>query len=674
MGYPSLETPLVLMQWNSALAVTYPARACGIQRGDSWQTVAQKSKGECFAVHVPITTRSETVPDAATGSAATTTTTATATATAAAVAVAAADGSIVEVGGAARVDDSSSTTCGDDYHSRDEYDRTFVLTPTEQAEARQRDLHVRRFAEDGKACIERYRIASRRILETVQDCLALLCASGGGGGGGGGATLERASIDEFYVDVSDACARAACTDNLSNHRTKAENWDKAMQDTIIIGVKDGNEANGGEMPDTFDPFEMEQTGANDDNATAALRHGCWLAWTLRQAVRTKLGFTLSAGIAANKMLAKLSASYGKPNGQAVLFPQHVSWLLHRTDIRKCRNLGGKLGKRVQSLLPPNVPTTVGSLSRYVSLATLTNDLKLPATTARWLLEYVRGIDPEAVQQESVVKTITAFKNLSRRPPLPDCASWFHLLVQEIVTRVERDTSCHHRYPRFYQVQYHVFDPTSNKRIWQQSSKIWKAGFPGYNLSTEQKVQEINSKILPTIAAKEKDRLVRLDSIGLCAVDFIDRPPSKGRDYFAHGAIPTSTKKHGTGLGLAKDSTCKNATLKGLETAGGEEANDGAIVKRRQGAIAQNPTLLGPGTAAGDRIPPVEPDHEILHPDIASNAEDCDMKLAKKLQAEYDRENRIFQALERQKNRESNSKNHVKTRRIDSFFRPNGSGS
>eukprot|EP00537_Pseudo-nitzschia_pungens_P014996 CAMPEP_0172399152 /NCGR_PEP_ID=MMETSP1061-20121228/39551_1 /TAXON_ID=37318 /ORGANISM="Pseudo-nitzschia pungens, Strain cf. pungens" /LENGTH=107 /DNA_ID=CAMNT_0013131937 /DNA_START=10 /DNA_END=329 /DNA_ORIENTATION=- len=43
LGLP-LDVKLCLFQWNSVLAVTYPAREHGIKRGDSWDDVAAKTK------------------------------------------------------------------------------------------------------------------------------------------------------------------------------------------------------------------------------------------------------------------------------------------------------------------------------------------------------------------------------------------------------------------------------------------------------------------------------------------------------------------------------------------------------------------------------------------------------------------------------------------------------
>ncbi len=42
-------------QWNSALAVSYPARKFGIVRGDSFEKIREKSNGACVCIHLPVT-------------------------------------------------------------------------------------------------------------------------------------------------------------------------------------------------------------------------------------------------------------------------------------------------------------------------------------------------------------------------------------------------------------------------------------------------------------------------------------------------------------------------------------------------------------------------------------------------------------------------------------------
>lgn len=50
------------LQWNSALAVSYPARKFGIVRGDTFEKIREKSKGECVCIHLPVTTFNDTSP------------------------------------------------------------------------------------------------------------------------------------------------------------------------------------------------------------------------------------------------------------------------------------------------------------------------------------------------------------------------------------------------------------------------------------------------------------------------------------------------------------------------------------------------------------------------------------------------------------------------------------
>lgn len=73
-------------------------------------------------------------------------------------------------------------------------------------------------------------------------------------------------------------------------------------------------------------YEQDNDYSNDDYGSdeqdeevKALIRGCVVAHRLRAAVFDELGFELSAGISINKLVAKLAATYGKPNGQAVVF-------------------------------------------------------------------------------------------------------------------------------------------------------------------------------------------------------------------------------------------------------------------------------------------------------------------------------------------------------------------
>lgn len=55
------------------------------------------------------------------------------------------------------------------------------------------------------------------------------------------------------------------------------------------------------------------------------------------------GYTCSAGISHNKILAKLSCGINKPNKQTILSLDSVEELYKTLPVRKIKSLGGKFG-------------------------------------------------------------------------------------------------------------------------------------------------------------------------------------------------------------------------------------------------------------------------------------------------------------------------------------------
>ncbi|KPV75063.1 uncharacterized protein RHOBADRAFT_15469, partial [Rhodotorula graminis WP1] len=90
----------------------------------------------------------------------------------------------------------------------------------------------------------------------------------------------------------------------------------------------------------------------------ALSLGALLVGDIRNAVRARLGYTCSAGIATNKMLAKLTSAWKKPNAQTVLRHCAVPAFLRPMGLQKIRNLGGKIGNAVKETYEAE---TVGDL-------------------------------------------------------------------------------------------------------------------------------------------------------------------------------------------------------------------------------------------------------------------------------------------------------------------------
>ncbi|KAG9315274.1 hypothetical protein JVU11DRAFT_4411 [Chiua virens] len=151
----------------------------------------------------------------------------------------------------------------------------------------------------------------------------------------------------------------------------------------------------------------------------------------REDVHQNLGYTMSAGISRNKFLAKLTASYKKPNSQSILRNSAIPAYLRPIGFQKIRFLGGKLGD---------------AIAKEYDVSTVRDLLAVPldemqskfGDNALWVYELLRGIDRSEVKEKSALfKSMLASKNL----PTPitktaDGHQWLRVLAAELALRLK----------------------------------------------------------------------------------------------------------------------------------------------------------------------------------------------------------------------------------------------
>ncbi|KAM0791567.1 hypothetical protein ACM66B_006013 [Microbotryomycetes sp. NB124-2] len=169
----------------------------------------------------------------------------------------------------------------------------------------------------------------------------------------------------------------------------------------------------------------------------ALYIGAEIVKKCRYAVEERLGYTCSAGIAPNKMLAKLCSAWKKPNNQTVLRRAAIPAFLRPMPFQKIRNLGGKLGNQVSDVYKAN---TVGDLLE-ITLPEM--QAKLGDESGTWLYEIIRGIDYTEVEAKTQVKSMISSKNF--RPYITkysEALHWVSILATELHLRLReaRETS------------------------------------------------------------------------------------------------------------------------------------------------------------------------------------------------------------------------------------------
>ncbi|KAG6909960.1 hypothetical protein DXG01_014229 [Tephrocybe rancida] len=177
---------------------------------------------------------------------------------------------------------------------------------------------------------------------------------------------------------------------------------------------------------TKDDDEMPKTWHD-----IALSIGAELMGEARRQVYEQLGYSTSAGIARNKFLAKLTASYKKPNNQSILRNAAIPNYLRPLPFQKIRFLGGKLGTAIAKEFEV---ATVGDL-----LSISLDDMQRKfGEESIWIYEVLRGVDRSEVKEKksTLNKSMLASKNLPQ--PITNASEgfqWIRVLAAELALRL-----------------------------------------------------------------------------------------------------------------------------------------------------------------------------------------------------------------------------------------------
>ncbi|KAJ6639097.1 DNA polymerase eta, partial [Pseudolycoriella hygida] len=211
--------------------------------------------------------------------------------------------------------------------------------------------------------------------------------------------LERASVDEAYLDITESVKQrfkqmndgtfVLTPDKLLNcYAVGYENIGEFIQNLSkkVTNNKD-NPGNDSEEDKLYAKYDVK------------LLIGASIVNEIRVAVKKETGFECSAGIAHNKILAKLVCGMNKPNKQTVLPIKNVSQLFSNLPIQKIKGLGGKFGEDVCEKLKIKL---MSELSRFSQ-----TDLQkhFDDKSGLWLYQIARGIDLEAVTPRFASKSI-----------------------------------------------------------------------------------------------------------------------------------------------------------------------------------------------------------------------------------------------------------------------------
>lgn len=278
-----------------------------------------------------------------------------------------------------------------------------------------------------KVSLDPYRLESRRILASIKDVLPAPPLQ----------RVEKASVDEVFLDLSAQIHSILLekypeisgpapyddpTEFLPRPPTTALDWNS---DALI----------------DLDASETEDDDPDWDDIAMLL--GSEILRSVRAAIRERLKYTCSAGIARNKMLAKLGSGHKKPNQQTIVRNRAVQHFMGGFKFTKIRNLGGKLGDEVASKFATD------EVKDLMAVPIEQLKSKLGDETGSWVYQIVRGEDTTEVNARTQIKSMLSAKSF--RPTIntsEQAIRWLRIFVADIQSRlVEEGVLDNKRRPR-----------------------------------------------------------------------------------------------------------------------------------------------------------------------------------------------------------------------------------
>ncbi|WP_410497634.1 DNA polymerase IV [Chitinibacter sp. S2-10] len=200
-------------------------------------------------------------------------------------------------------------------------------------------------------------------------------------------------------------------------------------------------------PLSLDEAYLDVTGLPHCHGSATL-----MALEIRQRIEAEVGITASAGIAPNKLLAKIASDWNKPNGQFVITPDEVAAFMPALPLGKLWGIGkvtaGKLAK-----LGLNTCGDVQSWPR----AELVRALGRTGESLYW---QSRGIDERAVASSEQRKSLSVEHTYHQDlPDLASCIAKLPSLYADFSRRQQRaqqDTP----HKAFVKIKFHDFTQTT----------------------------------------------------------------------------------------------------------------------------------------------------------------------------------------------------------------------
>jgi len=181
-----------------------------------------------------------------------------------------------------------------------------------------------------------------------------------------------------------------------------------------------------------------------------------LAQVIRGTIFRKTKLTSSAGIGANKLIAKIASEVNKPNGQFEVTPEQVPEFMENLPVRKIWGIGEKTERKLEEL----GVKTCGQLQRFSrpELVEFFGKFGLD------LYDLCRGIDPRPVEPDRPRKSLSTEETFAADLTTVDqCEERLEELFQELMADLAQKESTREITKIFVKLKFNDFTRTTAER-------------------------------------------------------------------------------------------------------------------------------------------------------------------------------------------------------------------
>ncbi|WP_432723604.1 DNA polymerase IV [Jeongeupia wiesaeckerbachi] len=201
-------------------------------------------------------------------------------------------------------------------------------------------------------------------------------------------------------------------------------------------------------PLSLDEAYLDVTGLAHCRGSATL-----MAQEIRARIAAEVGITASAGIAPNKLLAKIASDWRKPDGQFVITPGEVAGFMPPLPVGKLWGVGKATAGRLEEM----GVRTCADLQAWPLERLVRHFGKMGAS----LHQQCRGIDARSVVSSRARKSLSVEQTYAEDlADLGACLAALPVLVDDFAARFARSGAASERAKPVVKIKFHDFSQTT----------------------------------------------------------------------------------------------------------------------------------------------------------------------------------------------------------------------